>query len=111
MRLVITTLAVLATALPAAAINRYQSKDMNCAKIHSVIAQEGAAVIYFPLKKKTLLPHYDRFVQNGSYCLGNAAVERFTILARGEQCKVNICTHESRSEPESQSNDVSIDPQ
>ena len=89
----LTASAVLvATAFPAAAINRYNSESLGCGEIRSIIASEGAAILRYPSSRKPSLTLYDRYVQNGSYCASHEVIERVRIpSANANGCMVNHC--------------------
>ena len=92
MRTVLVALSLLATALPAQAISRYNSMQMSCGEAQSRIQQEGAVILRYRSARDPSLPLYDRYVAHGGYCQrGEYAKLEVVPTADTRSCRVLRC--------------------
>lgn len=76
----------------AQAISRYDSTRLSCARIHSIINSQGAAIMRYPSTRVPGLVLYDRYVRNGAQCMvGEAAVLSYIPAADTKRCPVYSC--------------------
>ena len=92
MRTALVALSLLATALPAEAISRYNSMQMSCQEAQSRILNEGAVILRYRSARDPFLPLYDRYVANDSYCQpGQYAKLEVVPTADTNRCRVLRC--------------------
>ncbi len=65
-------------AADAGAINRYTSTSMTCAKVQSIISQQGAAIMQYRSPRSGVVL-YDRYVRNRLSCQSSETVDRAYI--------------------------------
>jgi hypothetical protein len=92
--------ALLASAMPAAAISRYTSQQLDCDEITSIIRDEGAAIFRYPSPRRPGFTLYDRYVRNSSYCGSHQSLKKVYIpSAGGQQCLVRHCVSDQIIDP------------
>jgi hypothetical protein len=88
----LVAVALSASALPAQAINRYNTQKMTCEQVQSTLNRDKAAVLRYPSARNPSLTLYDRYVRSGYYCDGHTVPERVTIPTKNTaQCLVLHC--------------------
>ncbi|MEN9896090.1 MAG: hypothetical protein RIR97_1942 [Pseudomonadota bacterium] len=88
----IVAVALTAMAMPAQAINRYNTQKMTCQQVQSTLNRDKAAVLRYPSARNPSLTLYDRYVRSGYYCDGHTVPERVTIPVRDtDRCPVLHC--------------------
>lgn len=92
MRTALIALTLVATALPAHAISRYNSTQMSCGEAQSRIQEEGAVILRYRSARNPSLPLYDRYVAHGGYCRpGEYAKLEVVPTADTNRCRVLKC--------------------
>ncbi len=92
MRTALIALTLVATALPAHAISRYNSMQMSCDEAQSRIQEEGAVILRYRSARNPSLPLYDRYVAHGGYCQpGEYAKLEVVPTADTNRCRVLKC--------------------
>jgi hypothetical protein len=92
LRFILMTIWVILLAIPAQAIERYQSRDHSCAQIKAIIRDQGAAIFRYNSTRKPGLTLYDRYVRNGTFCASHQTTEKVAIpAANGQSCSVSHC--------------------
>ena len=76
----------------AGAISRYESLKLSCARVHSIIASQGAAIMRHPSTRVRGLVLYDRYVRDGTLCeVGEAAYLFYIPTKDTKNCPVYAC--------------------
>lgn len=81
MRLTWTMLALLATAGEAAAISRYQTTSMSCARVQAAVSADGVAILRYPAPDNPSLVLYDRYVRDRTFCSSTQRVDVVSVPA------------------------------
>jgi hypothetical protein len=91
MRTFILAACMTLVAFPAAAISRYNSESLSCARVHAIIRSEGAAIMRYP-SKFTGNILYDRYVADSRFCVSGKYAQSTTIpTADRANCPVYRC--------------------
>ena len=89
---VIAFAALSTMALPANAINRYNTKKMTCEQVQSTLNRDKAAILRYPSARNQSITLYDRYVRSGYYCEGHTVPERVRIPVKNtDRCPVLHC--------------------
>ena len=92
MRAILATVILSVMCFPAQAINRYNISTMSCAKVQSIVASQGAAILRYPSKRNPGLILYDRYVRNSGFCEpGDYAKPASVPTADNPRCRVRHC--------------------
>jgi hypothetical protein len=88
----IGVLIVLTTALPAVAINRYNSERLTAKQIHHILSRQHAAIFRYRAPHTRGVTMFDRFVKNAFYCPNSDLTELVKVPARyGKFARVERC--------------------
>lgn len=92
MKIVVATLCLTLVSFEAAAIQRYNSTSMSCAKVQDTIRGDGVAIMRHMSTRVQGLPLFGRYVRNGGFCNRGEAAERVYIPAADtKSCPVREC--------------------
>ncbi|MEO4041058.1 hypothetical protein AAFN47_05550 [Hoeflea sp. CAU 1731] len=85
-------------AMPANAINNYNTTNLTCARTQAILQQEGAAVLHYRNPHKPSIPLYDVYAKNSGYCgYGQYAKPYFVPTKDNPKCRARICKDQSIS--------------
>jgi hypothetical protein len=92
MRTLLTIAAVLAAAIPAEAISRYNSDSLSCAETQARVSDEGAVILRYRSTRNPSLTLYDRYVADGRFC-GFREYARLATVPTADRgaCRVLVC--------------------
>ena len=92
MKRIVLSTALLLAALPAQAISRYSSSNMNCIDVRAAIGTNGAVIMGYQSTRNPGLPLYDRYVRNDLFCQHDEYAKLLFIPAADTlQCPVYRC--------------------
>lgn len=91
-KFLISLIALTISTSSAGAISRYESLKLSCARVHSIIDSQGAAIMRHPSTRVRALVLYDRYVRDGTFCeVGEAAYLFYIPTADTKNCPVYAC--------------------
>lgn len=91
MRSVIIAVSLAASILPANAISRYNTQQMQCHAVQQRVRAEGAAILRYR-SPRTNMTLYDRYVAHGGYCdVDEYAKLEVVPTADTRRCRVLKC--------------------
>lgn len=93
MKKLLLVLGLCAVAVPNAwAISRHDPTTMTCAAVWQTIAREGAVILRYRSARAPGLPLYDRYVDNGRFCMRGEVVFPASVpSADTAACPVQRC--------------------
>jgi len=95
--LISATLIAAAIATPAAAISRYNTASMSCAKAQQAVRSEGAVILRYASKRTPGMTLYGRYVRNDQFCEGHEIAEiTYIPTADANSCPVLECKNDTR---------------
>lgn len=92
MKILLTSLFLLATAPLVMAQPTYDPTKMTCADTRTAIARHGAVTLAYTSKRVPGLPLYKRYVANASYCDSKLTVLSPVPTLDNPNCGVLVCT-------------------
>lgn len=96
MRSIVLAAALTVAAAPALAQQRYDVTQMSCAKVQSVIEEEGVAILSYASSGILGLTRYDRYVAGQQYCNSGEVIRRTGVPTQDEKyCPVRKCVESS----------------
>ncbi|WP_457937847.1 hypothetical protein [Mesorhizobium sp. 10J20-29] len=82
----------------AAAISRYQTTAMSCARVVAALDADGAAILRYPAPNNPSIQLYDRFVRDNRQCSSTQRARLFSVpTADNKACQVRKCVRVSGS--------------
>ncbi|WP_045682385.1 hypothetical protein [Martelella endophytica] len=74
-------------------INRYDIQDMTCNQVHTILDQQGAAILRYPAPNGSGRTLYDRYVRDPLVCVGegNHAIQRTVPVRDTPNCPTFSC--------------------
>lgn len=92
LRIVLAAAIAMAFVGESAAINRYQTTSMSCAKIKAILNSEGAAILRWQSTRNPGLPLYGRYVKSRQFCEQSEVTEYASVpTADTKSCSVRKC--------------------
>ena len=89
---------VLMFAGEAAAISRYQTNSMSCARVQAALNSDGEAILRYPARDNPSLQLYDRYVRDRTFCSSSQRADLKSVPAADTQsCRVRKCVRASGS--------------
>ena len=89
----VLTLGIVAFALPAHALNRYNAPSLTCSRIQSILKEEGAAVLRYPSPRISQLTLYATYAFHSGYCGYDQYAKPTTVPSSdNKRCRVRVCT-------------------
>ena len=68
MRIIIAAVCLIAAAVPASAISRYNTATLDCSEVKSRIHSEGAVILRFRSTFNPSIPRFGRYVAHSGFC-------------------------------------------
>ena len=79
-------------ALPAQAIERFNTNKLSCTKVQTKLIQNGAAILRYPSQRNPSLTLYDRYVGDSRYCPIEEIGKWASVPAKDTRsCRVIAC--------------------
>ncbi len=95
MRKLILAMIVTTATTNALALERLYSADETCDQIKSVLARDGAAIIYYPSRSIPGLNLLNRFATSAEFC-DSRRIQKFAIkTSDSDICRISICLERS----------------
>ncbi len=89
-RIILTVCAVL-FAVPALALDQYNTSTMSCSQVQAAVQRGGQVQLRYPSPNDASQTLYDAFVANSSFC--NARATKMTTVPTSDtaRCRVRQC--------------------
>ena len=92
MKRVAILIPVMLFASEAAAISRYDTNLMSCARVKAVLGTDGAAILRYPAPNNPSIQIYDRYVRDGAQCSITQRARLFSVpTSDTKACPVKKC--------------------
>ena len=96
MKRIVLCFAIVALAIPAHAINRYDTQRMTCERVQAVLESEGVAILRYPSPRSAQLTLYDLYAKDSRFCEDGQVARPAVVPTRNDRrCRVRRC--QSRS--------------
>ena len=83
---------ILMMAGEAAAISRYQTTSMSCARVQAAVSSDGEAILRYPAPDNPSIMLYDRYVRDRTFCSSSQRADTRSVPAADTaKCKVRKC--------------------
>jgi hypothetical protein len=92
MRIIIAAVCLIAAAVPASAISRYNTATLDCSEVKSRIHSEGAVILRFRSTFNPSIPRFGRYVAHSGFCDPDEIADFASVpTADTKSCSVREC--------------------